>query len=128
GHESNQDLYSVARLTIPSGGDGTYNVAIGVRSYIDGASSGDTDFHILKNNAEIFTQFLPGNGSATYSNSMQLTAGDYLDFVCGHGADGRSYNSALKFASKITLIDTNATAPTILRQPQSLTVEAGTSA
>jgi len=114
GHEFNSDLYTVARLAIPSGGSGTYQVEIGVHSRLDGPTAGDSDFHIFRNGSEIFGQNIPGNGSATYSNTISLNAGEYLDFIEGNGADGQNFGSGLKFASKITRVSSSPDPDTAL--------------
>lgn len=88
------DTYGVIRCVIPS--DGRYRLETAVRTYIEGSLSGDCDFHVLRNGTEIFGEFLPGTSGTAYSNSLQLVAGDIIDFAVGRGADNSSYASGLK--------------------------------
>lgn len=102
GFEGNIDNYGAIRFTVPTGGAGVYSVAMAVKSYLDGPISGDTDFHVVVNGIEVFGQFLPGNGSSGYTNSISLNDGGTIDFLVGRGADGSLYASALKIAGTIT--------------------------
>src|ERR1044071_1021027 len=58
--------YAVIRFTAPS--NGVYEVAVAVRAYLNGPSSGDTDFHILSNGVSLLSQFLSPSGSTAYTN------------------------------------------------------------
>jgi len=110
GLEGNPDNYSVVRFTTPASGSGTYQLLSSVHSYLDGPSSGDTDFHIFKNGTPLFEQFLPGSSGTSYSNLVALTAGDKVDFIVGRGADGHLSGSGLKIAASLTLT-TNSPPP-----------------
>lgn len=111
GYEGNSiaDDFSVIRFTAPS--NGNYRVDAAVHTYLDGPISGDTDFHVVKGNDELFGQFIPGNGGAHYSNIVNLAAGESLDFLCGLGADARQYASGLKIASEITFLNSTTNLP-----------------
>src|SRR5258705_6367961 len=52
GEDGTIDNYGAIRFTVPSNGGGDYQVLTTVHSYLDGPSSGDTDFHVLKNGSE----------------------------------------------------------------------------
>src|SRR5205085_8894552 len=54
GEDFNPDQYGIVRLTMPAGASGEYYLIATVDSYLHGPSSGDSDFHILKNGVEIF--------------------------------------------------------------------------
>jgi hypothetical protein len=97
---SNPNNFGAIRFTAPS--NSNYQVGVAVRSYIDGPISGDTDFHIVKNGVEIFGQALPSQGATSYTNVLNLAAGDVLDFLVGRGADDSSYGSGLKIQALIT--------------------------
>jgi hypothetical protein len=96
--------YSVARFTVPADGAGNYHIETTARAYIDGPTSGDTDFHVLRNGVELFGVPVPGNGATGYTNDLALAAGDYLDFVTGPGQDGSSTQSGLKITARLTTI------------------------
>jgi len=112
GLEGNLDNYSVVRFTTPASGSGTYRLLSSVHSYLDGPSSGDTDFHILKNGTPLFEQFLAGSSGTSYSNLVALIAGDTVDFIVGRGADGHLFGSGLKIAAGLTLTTNSPTPPT----------------
>jgi len=91
--------FGVIRLTIPAGKDGTYRLESAVRPYLNGPPGNDTDYHVLKNNVELFSQVVPLYGSAGYSNEVSLVAGDTIDFVIGRGLDNN--NSGLKIEARL---------------------------
>ncbi|MEY2408079.1 MAG: hypothetical protein QOF48_749, partial [Verrucomicrobiota bacterium] len=95
--------YCVIRFTVPAGAAGNYQLGTAVRSYLDGAISGDTDFHVLRNGTELFARFLPGNSGAGYTNILTVATGDTIDFAIGRGADGNQFASGLKIAALLTL-------------------------
>jgi len=123
GYEGNVDNYGAIRFTAPE--SGTYNVGSAVHSYLDGPISGDTDFHVVANGAELLGQFLPGNGGTTYSNDIVLAEGDSIDFLVGRGQDNRLYASGLKINIAINLVSRNPVAPSIVTQPHAQTVAPG---
>jgi plastocyanin len=116
--------FGVIRFTVPSGGDGTYRLESAVRPYLNGPPGNDTDYHVLRNNAELFGEVVAANGSSGYSNNLALAAGDTIDFVIGRGLDNN--NSGLKILATLDLVSTNPVPPTIVVQPQSQTVDVGT--
>jgi len=103
------DNFSVIRFTAPS--NGNYQVDTAVHTYLDGSISGDSDFHIVKSNEELFGRAIPGNGGAEYSGLVNLAAGQTLDFLCGLGADGRQYASGLKIACQIAFVNSTSNSP-----------------
>ncbi len=125
GYEGNSDNFGTIRFTVPAGASGTYNLKTAVHSYLDGPSSGDTDFHVVKNGVELFGQFLPGSSGTGYTNTLTLGDGDTIDFLVGRGLDNHLYASGLKIQATLDLVDTNPVAPTIIMQPQSRTVAIG---
>jgi choice-of-anchor C domain-containing protein len=99
GIEGRSDNYGVIRFTAPS--NAIFRVRTSVKSYLNGPLSGDTDFHVLFNNAELFGQFLPSLGSTAYSNELEMVQGDTLDFIVGRGADNNNYASGLDIKATI---------------------------
>jgi hypothetical protein len=85
----------------------------------------DTDFHVARNNVEIFGAALSGIQTAGYSNNIVLAAGDTIDFAVGRGADNSYIWSGLKIEARLDLTSTNPASPTIVSQPQSQTVTEG---
>jgi hypothetical protein len=105
GHESSTNAFAVMRFTAPS--NGNYRVDASARNYLDAASA-DSDYHVVKNGAELFGIFLPaGTQSTGYSNVLSLASGDTVDFVVGRGQDGLLYASGLKLQA-IVIPTTNA--------------------
>ena len=90
-----QANYGVLRFTVPRDAGGDYSLNTAVRSAYTGPISGDTDFHVLLNGREIFGRFLPREGSASFSDTLSLVAGDTVDFVIGRGADNSYHGSGL---------------------------------
>src|SRR5205814_2153729 len=122
------DNFGAFRLTVPIGGDGDYDVTTSVRTYLDGAGSGDSDFHVVKNGIELFGQFVPGDSGTSFSNRLTLASGDTIDFLAGRGADGHLYASGLKIEATVNRVVPPPSPPSITAQPQTLTVEVARSA
>jgi hypothetical protein len=101
GVEGHSENFGVIRFTLPGGQAGAYRVVATLDSYLHGPTSGDCDFHLLKNGIELFGQFLPPNAGTSYSNTVPLAGGDTLDFAIGRGQDGRLYGSGLKIQATI---------------------------
>jgi hypothetical protein len=118
----NPQNFCVVRFTTPPGG-GTYNIRTAAWPAYNGFIQGDTDFHVLHNGVEIFGQALPPGGSAGYTNSLTLAAGDTIDFAIGRGADDNYNGSGLKIDA---IVDLAAAPPIIVTHPQSQTVTEGT--
>jgi hypothetical protein len=77
----------------------------------------DTDFHVVRNNVEIFGVQLNGSQTADYTNTLGLAAGDTIDFVVGRGADDNFEWSQLKIEASLDRTSTNGIAPVILAHP-----------
>lgn len=93
--------YGVVRFTAPS--NGNYTVNVGVTNYLNGPSSGDTDFHVRVNGAAYLSNALPTTIATNYSFTTNLLAGGTIDFATGRGADNSLFGSGLKIGSVITL-------------------------
>ena len=90
--------FGMARFTAPQAG--SYQLSTTVHSYLNGPSSGDYDFHVLDNGVQSFGQFLPGNTGTSYSATLNLLAGETIDFAIGRGLDGNgNYSGAVIQAS-----------------------------
>jgi hypothetical protein len=107
GVEGYPENFGVIRFTVPRGQRGTYAIAVTARPAYNGPMQGDTDFHVLKNGVEVFTQALAGSASASYSNSVALAAGDTIDFVIGRGADDSFHGSGLKISATLHRMSPN---------------------
>jgi len=94
--------FGVARFTAPGGQSGVYAISAGVRPIYDSPIQGDTDFHILKNGTEVFSQSLSGSQTASYSNQITLLPGDTVDFVVGRGTDSSGFASGLKLLAELS--------------------------
>jgi len=104
GAETNESAhnFAVIRFTVPPHAPGNYRVTTAVHSAFEGRSSGDTDFHILKNGAELFGRFLNPNSGTSYSEVVKLVAGDTIDFVTGRGRNQTDEGSALRIRATLT--------------------------
>jgi hypothetical protein len=102
GFDGNPDNFGVIRFTVPPGGGGTNKIVTVVRSRLNGPIAGDTDFHVVHNGTELFGQNLPPDSSAAYTNTLSLAEGDTIDFMAGHGLDGREYGGGLKISATIS--------------------------
>jgi hypothetical protein len=102
GVEGHVDNYGVIRFTVPADKAGTYRVETAVRTYLDGPTSRDADFWVLKNRMEVFSHFLGPNSGTGYTNIFTLAAGDTIDFVCGRGQDNMIDGSGLKIRATLT--------------------------
>ena len=96
GFNSSPFGFGAVRFTVPVGGDGLYSVESDVSRTYDGSTQGDTDYHVVKNGAELYGIFLAPADRGGYSNTLSLVAGDTIDFLVGRGADNNNYASGLK--------------------------------
>ncbi len=99
--------YAVARLTVPVAGGGTYQLMSTARPAYHAPLQQDTDFHMARNNVEIFGAHLKGDQIAGYADTMALIEGDTIDFAVGRGADDSHINSLLKVEAKLTKLFSN---------------------
>lgn len=128
GEDGRPENFGVIKFTVPTNSAGVYRLQAAVRSVYDGSLSRDTDFHVVKNGAEIFGQFLATNSTAAYTNTVALSVGDTIDFVVGRGADGSQYASGLKIQATLILDETiTDVPPLVISQPQGQSVTAGSS-
>ena len=58
GAAGNLDTYCVIRFKVPVGAGGNYQLITVTEPYLNGPHSGDTDFHVLHDGAELFGEFL----------------------------------------------------------------------
>jgi Concanavalin A-like lectin/glucanases superfamily len=97
--------FGVIRFTVPPEKAGNYVVATTVRDEFDGSFQGDTDFHIARNGVEIFSRALPPHATASFTDTLNLAAGDSIDFLVGRGEDGHQAGSGLKITVTLTLAE-----------------------
>jgi hypothetical protein len=101
GNEGTAQNYGAIRFTVPVGGDGQYRLESAVRTYLNGSTSGDTDYHVVRNGVELFGQAMPASSSSGYTNVLTAVAGDTIDFLVGRGADGRLFGSGLIIQARL---------------------------
>jgi len=94
--------YGVIRYTVPAGEGGLYSLAAVIESTYLAFGAGDTDFHIIHNGNRLESRAVPADGWALLPRTMQVSAGDTIDFVVGRGADGTAYASGLKLWMQFT--------------------------
>ena len=110
GWQNKAQSFGVIRFTVPSGKTGTYLLKTAVDPIANGPWQGDTDFHVVQGNTELFGRFLSSADSAGYTNLISLNAGDSLDLAVGRGADGRANGSGLRLKATLTWV-TNTPPP-----------------
>jgi len=102
GYDGWPQNFGVIRFTVPTQEGGTYRLESAVRCYLDGDSSGDTDYHVVVNGVEVFGEFLPPRSATGYTNTLSLAPGDTVDFMVGRGADGILSGSGLKIQATLS--------------------------
>lgn len=96
-HPGPSGQYSIARWTAP--GPGSYSVRatfVGLHGYGGGAVT-TTDVHVLDDNSDMAPGNINLNGSGnTFSSTstVNVVAGDTLDFAVGYGSDGNYYSDS----------------------------------
>jgi hypothetical protein len=106
GYAGNPDNFGAIRLTIPPGAGGTYRLESSVLPYLlDNPNSGDADFHIVKNGSPIYEKSLQAHQGTAYTNSLNLAAGDTIDFLAGRGADDNPSGSGFRIFARLTQYD-----------------------
>jgi hypothetical protein len=120
GQDGRPENFGVIRFTVPTAGE--YRIAVTVVPYYAGSPQGDTDFHVIRNNTQLFGQNLSPTARAGYTNLVNLSVGETIDFAIGRGADGSEYGSVLKIAGSLTL---TVLPPVIATQPADLGVFVG---
>ncbi len=96
--------YTVARFTVPTGQSGNYQLQSSAHTYLNGSLSGDTEFHVLDNSSQIFGQFIAPNSGTTFSTTLNLAAGETIDFAVGRGLDGIGDWSGAIVTATLTLV------------------------
>jgi hypothetical protein len=100
GENGRPENFGLIRFTAPS--NGAYRVETAVAPVYPGPPQGDTDFHVLKNGAELFGRFLATSDTASFAQTVVLAIGDTIDFAIGRGADGSQYGSGLQIRATLT--------------------------
>lgn len=101
GDDGLPENYGVVRFTVPANRNGKFTLRVDVAPVYPTFPQGDTDFHVVKNGAEVYGRFLAPDATATYEDSFILHAGDTVDFVIGRGADGSAFGSGLRIAATL---------------------------
>jgi hypothetical protein len=129
GSNGQTNKFGVVRFRVPTAGQ--YRVEASGRPVYDsaGAGQGDTDFHIVRNEIELFGRNVAAMEQTAFSNIVDLAAGDLVELVVGPGQDGLGSvaGSALKLECSITLVSTTPAAPFIVVQPIGSTNDIGAS-
>ena len=94
--------YCAVRFTVPNQGGGRYWLESLGESRLSGASSRDSDYHVIVNGVEVFGIFMPPNARTGYTNEFLLSPGDTVDFMTGRGADGETYGSGLRLKATLS--------------------------
>lgn len=99
--------FGVARFTAPQ--SGIYQLQTSAKNYLNGPSSGDSDFHVLDNGVELFgAQILPSPTAPgaiySYGANLTLAAGETIDFICGRGLDGNGNASGITLQASLTQV------------------------
>ena len=89
--------FGVSRFTAPQAG--SYLLQTAEHAYLHGVSSHDCDFHVLDNGIQIFGQLIPANSGTSYTTTVNLLAGDTIDFVVGRGTGNGNFTGVTIQAS-----------------------------
>ena len=122
GNDDTPQNFAVIRFTAPS--NGTYQVTVTARPYLNGPLSGDVDFHVLGNGVSLLSRFLLPTERTGFTNTLMLAAGATLDLAVGRGADGQISGSGLNIEAVIT--PETVAVPFITQQPRSTLAKVGT--
>jgi hypothetical protein len=98
----NSYLFGIARFTAPQ--TGSYLLQTSAHSYLNGNLSNDSELHVLKNGSALFDQFIAANGSASYTTTLNLAAGDVVDFAIGRGLNGDGNFSGQILSATLTVV------------------------
>ena len=113
GANGQPENFGAVRFTAPS--NANYRVETRADALYTGYLSGDTDYHVVVNGAEVFGQWLAARQGTGWSNIVALNAGDTIDLALGRGADGNGWGAGLRVAAVIT--PTTNAAITITNEP-----------
>ena len=103
--------FSQIRFGVPQSGE--YEVKGSYRS-VDQYYGASTDVHILRNGASIFDGAINGKTDVSnFNQTLELGAGDYLDFAVGKGNYGYGWDST-GLQVQLTMIPEPATASLLL--------------
>jgi hypothetical protein len=61
------------------------------------------DYHVLQNGVQLFGQFVAANSGTGYTNSLNLSDGDTIDFAVGRGQDGNGNFSVAIIQASLAL-------------------------
>ncbi len=113
---SNTGQYSLIRFVAPKAG--TYKVVARFEGVHFRLSS--TDVHVLHNATSLFEAEIDGYGgdpsfhpvqgsnpAASYSGSVELSAGDTITFAVGYGQNKTHYNDTTGLSTEITMLRAN---------------------
>lgn len=106
GRAGRPENFGAVRFTAPS--NANYLVETTADALYSGSLSGDTDYHVVVNDVEVFAQPLPATAGTAWTNIVALAAGDTIDFALGRGADGNDWGAGLKIRAIITATTNDA--------------------
>jgi hypothetical protein len=96
-HPGPAGQYSIARWTAPKPGEYSVRATfVGLHGYGGGPVT-TTDVHVLRDNSDLAPGNINLNGSGnTFSSasSVNVVAGDTIDFAVGYGSDGNYYSDS----------------------------------
>jgi len=99
GVENSEENYCVIRFTASN--KGFYELKSGVRPFLNGSKSGDTDFHVFAGSTPVFEKFLGATEVAHVDRVIFLNSGETADFMIGRGRDGILFGSGLKIDASL---------------------------
>lgn len=100
GFDGSPQNYCLARFVAPAAG--SYRLQSAVESRLSGASSRDADYFVVVNSQTTFGTNLPPNSRAEFRSTLELKAGDKVEFATGRGPDGAQFGSGIKIEATLT--------------------------
>lgn len=104
-HPAPNGSYSMVRFTAPTSGLYSLSAAFEGREFQGQGPGTNADVHILHNGVPIFNAVVIGFGPPSdqaFATSLNLTAGDRLDFSAGFGTNGTFLGDTLALQATLT--------------------------
>lgn len=114
-HPGPSGQYSIVRWTAPEAGNYSLATTFAGADYIGQTT---TDVHVLHNSTSIFNDLINGFGESSaksFTSTLQLMAGDTIDFAVGFGSNGHFYYDSTRLAATLS----TATSPDPIPEPSS---------
>lgn len=106
-HPASNGGYSVVRFTAPTSGPYMLSAVFEGREFQGQGPGTNADVHVLHNSVALFNAVVIGFGPPSdqaFATSLNLTAGDRLDFSVGFGPNGTFLGDTLSLQATLTAV------------------------